>query len=379
MKLGYFLRKKTSQTHQIFRRLSYITEYLSWFLFSTSKFKKMPKSEDIHKILIINEGALGDVFCSIKVAHTLKIKEPNKEISLLIPENLVKELKFLECSCGINIISEKDLNHLKFDITFFFTLNKKFAKYKGNLGFCIGNEYAGISDSFNNLNNLFLNRKVFPRHLHKYIHEFNIIKKAGINLNFINSPQVKINQKLKINRDFVVMHASGKNFSEIFNEGKIPAYSWPLERFAHIADYISDEYNYQVILTGTKDESFINEQIIFLAKNKKHIHNLAGKLDIKSLVAMTQKAKLIVSIDTSMVHIAELINTPTVALHGPGFPDINGAFGNNNQINLFHPEKCVKCRRKSACPEGENICMQSITTEEVKKNIEKIITRFKMV
>ncbi len=373
MRVGYFLRKKINQSHQLGRRLTYLAEYSSWFLFSFAKFKKNPIFDGLNKILIINIGALGDVFCSIKTAYALKTKYPSKEISLLIPDNLLADVKFLEKSCNINIICEKDLEkNTKFDITFLFTLYSQFKKYKEKFGFSIGNEYSSIADSMQNLKNIFLNRKIFPIKAHKFEQEFKILKKAGFYLDFKDYLIPKIEIKTKLKKDFVVLHASGKHFSKIFSEGKIPAYAWPLERFSQVADYLINEKNLDVILTGSLEESFINEKIISSVKSKR-IHNLAGKLNIAELASLVSQAKLLLSIDTSLVHIGELTNTPLIVLHGAGFPEVNGAYGNKNQINIFHPKVCVKCRRKAECPEKENICMNSISIQEVKKAVNLLL------
>jgi ADP-heptose:LPS heptosyltransferase len=378
MKLQFHIRKKKNQLHQLFRQIFYYLEYFSWFLFSLNKFKKYPSN--IKSILIINEGALGDVFCTLRIVKELRKKYDSMNLTILIPKRYIKELKFLESILDINLISREDLFKNYFDLTILFSLDLFFKKYKIFLGYCVGNEYSSIKGSLLNINNLFLCKKLFPSYKHKLKQEIEICKIAKIPLN-LNNQNFKIKNKKVLKflsqqeiDKYIILHASGKNFTKLFRLGKIPSHSWPLERFAKIADYLITEKNILIILTGTKEESFINERIIKFSKNKNKIFNFAGELNIKQLVSLVSSAKLLVSVDTSIVHLAEFVNIPIINLQGPSFPEITGAYGNSKQqINLIHRELCVKCRKKEECPEKNNLCMKSITVEEVKKEINKLI------
>ena len=89
---------------------------------------------------------------------------------------------------------------------------------------------------------------------------------------------------------------------------------------------------------------------------------------------MIANSKLLISIDTSSIHIAELYDIPIIALFGPTFFEEVGPYGNlKKQIILAHPEKCIRDRKKGASYDADNICMNSISIEEVKNAINKLI------
>ena len=376
MRIGFFLRKRLNQMHETARRIFYLLDYLSWQLLSLSKFKKVPANPE--KVLIINSGALGDIFTSFRIIRDLKKNYPSIEFYLYVTEEFRKSIKFAENPLKIKILAKEDMQNYDFDITLFFSLIRKFRKYK-NLGVCIGNEYSSIKESLSNLFSLFLNKKAFPRHIHKLKQEIEICRLAGLKINNqldikekFNNPKIKSFLLKSRIKKFIIIHSSGRNFSTLIKAGKIPAYSWPLKRFSDIAEFIIQEYHLPIIFTGSSDERFINEEIIKNIKHKNKVVNLAGKLSVEEMLSLSSLSKMMLSIDTSAVHIAEFAGTPVITLNGPGFPEITGAYGKNS-INLFHKGLCVKCRKKGECPEKNNICMKSITVEEVKKAIDKIL------
>ena len=109
-------------------------------------------------------------------------------------------------------------------------------------------------------------------------------------------------------------------------------------------------------------------------RNQKRIFNFSGEFNIEELTSLVNKAKGVVSVDTSIVHIAEFVGTPIVALFGPTFPEEVAPYGDERkQVTVCHAEKCVQDRRKGACYGKRNICMDSIKTEEVKKAVDKVL------
>jgi len=365
MKLGYFLRNQVSKLHQFLRRVSYLFEYLLWLIFSFSKFKKHPLK--VNKVLIINYGALGDIFVSLRIIRALKANNKNITFYFLTTEEYRDKIRFLEKDLGIKVINEDELKE-GFDMSIFLSPSYFLKEHRKYLGYCVGNEYSSAKASFLSFNGLFLNKKRFPKMLHKVEQERYVCRLAGLK---ISNDRCK--NPCNKSKKFVVVHPSGKNFVEIFRKNKIPAYSWPLDRFSGIIDYISKKYGYEVILTGTKEEKEIIEQVIGNTHYKKKIHNFAGKLNVKNLVKLVDSSKLVIGIDTSIIHIAEFTSTPVIVLHGPGFPEVVGSYGCENQRNLKSKARCIKCRKKSECPERENICMKSISIEEVKNAIDELL------
>src|SRR6266850_1134105 len=91
---------------------------------------------------------------------------------------------------------------------------------------------------------------------------------------------------------------------------------WPAEKNAELIDRFSLE-GHRVVITAAPDpdEQVLIEEI--LQKTKSKPLNLAGKLSIKELGALTARARLFVGVDSMPMHLAAAMGTPTVALFGP--------------------------------------------------------------
>jgi heptosyltransferase-3 len=89
---------------------------------------------------------------------------------------------------------------------------------------------------------------------------------------------------------------------------------WPAERNAQLADRLAAE-GHQLVLTAAPEESGFIDQII--AKTASKPLNLAGKLSLKELGALTARARLFIGVDSMPMHLAAAMGTPTLALFGP--------------------------------------------------------------
>jgi len=89
---------------------------------------------------------------------------------------------------------------------------------------------------------------------------------------------------------------------------------WPAEKNAELIDRLAAD-GHRVVLTAAPDEIDFIDQILKRATSKPT--NLAGKLSIKELGALTARAKLFVGVDSMPMHLAAAMGTPTVALFGP--------------------------------------------------------------
>ena len=99
---------------------------------------------------------------------------------------------------------------------------------------------------------------------------------------------------------------------------------------------------------------------------------LAGKTNVHQLVALLEKAALVISADSGPLHIASCVSQNIIGLYGPTMPLTTGPRG-RAQAMILH--KDVGCNRAScyhaACP--ENVCMQAVTVEEVLENAKQML------
>lgn len=355
------------------RYSTYWYEYFLWRIYS--KFRKnKPFPSKLKKVLIVNHGALGDVFTSLRVALTLIRDNKGIKIDFLCGDSEMEKVRFIGPKINLRFVGLKSLNIIDYDeILLFSASSEEYSKLIG--GFIVGNEYSGIYSSLLSHHKSFIDKKIKPsiKNRHKVEQEIRICQAAGLK---IKMPLATFKNKKPNNERYAILHPSGRNFSDIIKQGKIPAMGWPSERFANIADYIIEKYKMDVFVTGEKNDKIIADKILEEVTNKEHITNLSGNLSIKGLMEVISKADILISVDTSAVHIAEFTGTPVIALFGPTFPEEVGAYGNEDiQINLFHKDKCIRDRQKGPSHDKQNICMGAITTKEVKSSINRLLEK----
>lgn len=92
---------------------------------------------------------------------------------------------------------------------------------------------------------------------------------------------------------------------------------WPLEYWKKL---IENEKNYQFVLLGGPEDSFLKD-IQSVAPHR--VFNLAGQTSLRQTSAVVQNSLLLISNDTGILHTAEQLGHPAIALMGPapfGFP-----------------------------------------------------------
>jgi heptosyltransferase-3 len=90
---------------------------------------------------------------------------------------------------------------------------------------------------------------------------------------------------------------------------------WPAERTAELIDALAP--NYPIVITAAPSDPELALVRAIQAVCRSPLVNLAGKLSLKELAALTQRARLFVGVDSAPMHIAAAMGTPTVALFGP--------------------------------------------------------------
>ena len=88
---------------------------------------------------------------------------------------------------------------------------------------------------------------------------------------------------------------------------------YPAEKFAQAIARLIQDFDYQVVLTGTKDEQALT-QLIQHQLNGQGL-DLAGQLSLGQLAGVIAEAPLLIANNTGPVHIAAAIGTPVVVLY----------------------------------------------------------------
>lgn len=139
-----------------------------------------------------------------------------------------------------------------------------------------------------------------------------------------------------------------------------PAKRWLPERFASVADKLSDSFPMQGIIFGSKSDCEIAEEVGGAARNE--LINLAGKTNLLEAIYLISQCRLFISNDSGLMHIAGALNIPTVAIFGSTNPVTTSPAGSKTII-VHQDVDCSPCLEKT-CPTDFR-CMALISVENV--------------
>jgi len=114
----------------------------------------------------------------------------------------------------------------------------------------------------------------------------------------------------KIDHPFVIFHP-GSARTEKF---------WHAQRWAEVIDYARTVLKSTPVLTS--GNSALEQRHIAEIKSKlaQPVADLSGKIDLLTLTALVEQARMIVTVDTAPMHLAAAMQTPQVVLFGPTNP-----------------------------------------------------------
>ena len=144
---------------------------------------------------------------------------------------------------------------------------------------------------------------------------------------------------------------------------------WPAERVAAVADRLMQRFGAKIVLTGDSSEQPLAGCVAQSMASPPL--SAVGRLSLKGLAALCERAELVISNDTALVHIASAMGTPVVGLYGPNTPFLYGPVGREDLV-FYHELPCSPClvninAKISGCRAAR--CMDAITVEEVAAGI----------
>jgi len=159
-----------------------------------------------------------------------------------------------------------------------------------------------------------------------------------------------------------------KPFVCIGASASFPLKCWPLQNFKKLIENIIQS-GISVVLVGTNGE-IETEELAEYFRGSQNVFCAAGIFTILQSAALLEMANAVVANDTSIIHLAEAMRTPTIALFGPTVKEFGYApmLAQSRLIETDLALRCRPCSRtgKGTCKNREQqICMYSISTQKV--------------
>lgn len=97
--------------------------------------------------------------------------------------------------------------------------------------------------------------------------------------------------------------------------------NWRAQRYAAVADYAAEKLNLRVLLTGGSSEVERAYGAAILAAARTLPVNLIGRTDLKQLLALLQRAVVLIAPDSGPAHLATAAGTPVIGLFASTNPE----------------------------------------------------------
>jgi heptosyltransferase-2 len=146
-----------------------------------------------------------------------------------------------------------------------------------------------------------------------------------------------------------------------------PAKRWPSEYYAELAQrYGTPEA--PVLLLGSPKDAPVGDEIV--AQSKGTARNLAGQTTLFEAIDLLAAARLVVSNDSGLMHVAAALQRPQVALYGSSSPEYTPPMNDRAKIVSLGVE-CSPCFER-VCPLGHFKCMRDMKSELVAAAAEQV-------
>lgn len=147
---------------------------------------------------------------------------------------------------------------------------------------------------------------------------------------------------------------------------------WLPERFAAVANFLAQKYQLLPVLSGATVDLPMSERCKACAREP--VLDLTGKLTVLELAEVLRRARLLVSVDTGVVHLAAAVGTPCVSLHFRlDYPPHQWYAWQVPHATVVPTEYCAGCTLQRCQPHPTH-CVASLYTEQVIAAIKQLIS-----
>jgi ADP-heptose:LPS heptosyltransferase len=321
--------------------------------------------------LFIRPGGIGDAVLLIPAIQAIKRAFPSASIDVLAEKRNSSVFQLCPTDCTI---TEYDTPKL-----LLFMLRKKFDvvidteqwhRFSAIVGRCI-RAHQSVGFATNDRKKLFTSPVNYSHSDYEADSFLKLLKPLGLTERFhFNSPFFSIPTAARAQAHTLLGSYVNKPFIALFPGASISERRWGAGKFRAVAERL----NVPVVVVGGKVDAEAGDRITAGGIGL----NLAGKMSLSETAAVLEKALILVSGDSGILHIAVGLGKPTVSLFGPGIASKWAPQGNQHiVINKYLP--CSPCTKFGTTPHCSinAKCMGDITVSEVVAAVERLVSNLR--
>ncbi|NCO11753.1 hypothetical protein CO038_01120 [Candidatus Pacearchaeota archaeon CG_4_9_14_0_2_um_filter_39_13] len=382
--------KLKNQIHMEARKIASAFDYLLWFLFDSARIKNL-ETRKIKNILVVlvnqEKGNVGGDFVTLGVLNSFKKQHPQINLSVFCDRSTIKQFGRAKMMNFIEYSGKDSLNKLrkkKIQAVVFLNPGNLNTNDFSFIPYRVGTTHFGLRGLMRRKSFGYTRKTLARIGDHMVGGRFRMFEALGFKfrekkpfLEFTRQENKKADSFIRKNNlsKFIIIHPGGKYVSEAYKEGKWPPHLWNLERYAEVADHFSQK-GYKIVVTGTKSEQILFDEIKKHCRNKEMMINACGMLSIREVGCLLKKTSLLIATDTSIVHLAYQypINARIVELMGSSIPESVGAWPTDSPRHriLVDRGRCYKSMRKLPFRDNYN-CLKNIGVDQVINAAESLL------
>lgn len=312
------------------------------------------------KFLILRFSSIGDIVLTTPVVRCLKKKFPDAEIHYATKKAFHSVVQHNPYLSKIHLLDNSvlelmnQLKQQKFDYVIDLHNNQRTLLIKTLLGV--------RSYSFNKINlekwlmvNFKINRLPNKHIVDRYLEtcaSLGVINDGEGSDYFLAKEDVvdRNNFSIAFRKEYVAWVIGAKHNTKKFPSDKI--------------SNVLSQLELPVMLLGGNEDFEEGEKIVKQSNGAKEILNACGKFSLNQSASLVQQAKLVVTNDTGLMHIAAAFKKPTVSIWGNTIPEFGMSlyYGTKEIANERFEVNGLSCRPcsklgYSTCPKGHFNCM----------------------
>jgi heptosyltransferase-3 len=170
--------------------------------------------------------------------------------------------------------------------------------------------------------------------------------------------------KIGIKNRFAIIHPISDQYTR----------NWDLDRFSEVTNYLIEKYDLDILYTGSKSQAEILETLKSSTKHSERCYISASDFSLTEMHEVCRLSQLIVSVDTSMVHIADMANAPIVGIYTP-YNTVNHPYSQPDSILI--PDCPGEIFRQHDVPADDDIVhrISRVTVQMVTDKIDEILMK----
>ena len=162
--------------------------------------------------------------------------------------------------------------------------------------------------------------------------------------------------------------------------GLLPIRAWPLEYYYTLTDEFLKK-GYAVCVIGLAQDREIAGRIRSHTRSPLCVDLTGYTKTIRELMLIFHFSSLLITNDGGPGHFAAMTPIPAIIFYGPETPALYGPLG-DKALSIFQDFSCAPCvtaynHRNSPC-DGDNMCLKSISPDEVLEKAMKILEKAKV-